>query len=178
MNLYNDKRLNILSEYEISMIWTPKVVFVNTENEETTKPDNSSKIILDRASSYELDKSDFHETAYFPGSENPLTYSRIFSLDFKCSFELQKFPFDIQTCEIVMSVTFKESIFVRLIPNKLHYTGPIEMLTYSIVDYSIGDGGSSPDTLVVTIQLKRMVSRHLLSTYLPSLCILIIAQVF
>ena len=79
MNLFKDKRLDILSEYDIIMIWTPKVVFVNTENEETTKPDNSSKIILDRISSYELDKSDFHETAYFPGSENPLTYSRKFS---------------------------------------------------------------------------------------------------
>ena len=31
-NLYKDKRLNMLSAHESSMIWTPKIVFINTEN--------------------------------------------------------------------------------------------------------------------------------------------------
>ena len=178
MNLYKDKSLNMLFGYEKSMIWTPEIIFVNTENEETTKADNSSKITIDKISSFELDELDLHETAYFPGSENPLTYSRIFSLDFKCSFELRRYPFDTQTCEIEMAVTFAESKFVRLIPSKLQYIGPVEMLTYSVVDFDIGVGDVPPASLKVTIQLKRMVSQHLLSTYLPSLCILVIAQVF
>ena len=42
MNLYNDKSLNILFSHEISMIWTPRIVFVNTENGESTTPDNKS----------------------------------------------------------------------------------------------------------------------------------------
>ena len=159
------------------MIWTPKVVFINTENYETTKPDNRSTI--DKKSNYEVDESDLHEIAYFSGSENPITYSRIFSLDFQCQFELERFPFDTQTCDIVMGVTYKEAKFVKMIPSKLDYRGPVEMLTYSVVDYDIIESETPPKgSLKVTIKLKRMVSRHLLSTYLPSLCILIIAQVF
>ena len=77
-----------------------------------------------------------------------------------------------------MASKFKESIVVKMIPNKVLYIGPVEMLTYFVVDYDIKEGESPPGSLKVTIQLKRMVSRHLLSTYLPSLCILIIAQVF
>ena len=178
MNLYKSKRLNILSGHESSMIWTPKIVFYNTEKGKTTKPDNRSMITIDRISPYELDESDLHETTYFAGSENPITYSRIYSLDFKCSFELHRYPFDTQTCDIVMAVTFKEAMFVKIIANKVLYKGPVEMLTYFVVDYDIGEAESPPGSLKVTIKLKRMVSRHLLSTYLPSLCILIIAQVF
>ena len=65
--------------------------------------------------------------------------------------------------------------FVRLIPDKLEYSGPIKMLTYTVVDYSMGE--SEHGSVVVTLKLKRMVSQRILSTYLPSLCILIIAQV-
>ena len=78
-----------------------------------------------------------------------------------------------------MGVTYKEAKFVKMIPIKLDYRGPVEMLTYSVVDYDIIESEAPPKgSLKVTIKLKRMVSRHLLSTYLPSLCILIIAQVF
>ena len=64
-----------------------------------------------------------------------------------------------------------------MIPNKLDYTGPVVMLTYYVVNYHMIESELPPKSLKVTIQLKRMVSQHLLSTYLPSLCILIIAQV-
>ena len=77
-----------------------------------------------------------------------------------------------------MGVKYKEAKFVKMIPNKLDYMGPVEMLTYYVVDYQMIESELPPKTLKVTIQLKRMVSQHLLSTYLPSLCILIIAQVF
>ena len=48
------------------------------------------------------------------------------------------------------------------------------MSTYTVKDYRIGIMEQSVE---VTIELKQLVSQHLLSTYLPSLCILIIAQV-
>ena len=107
----------------------PKIVFYKTENGKTTKPDNRSMITIDRISPYELNESDLRETAYFPGSENPITYSRIYSLDFKYSFELHRYPFDTQICEIVMVVTFKEAIFVKIMANKVLYKGPVKMLT-------------------------------------------------
>ena len=175
MNLFENKSLNFLFDFEIFKIWTPTLVFTNTENEEKTRMDNDSMILIDKLSNFEVDESDLHETTYFPGSENPLAYSRIYSLDFLCSFELQRYPFDTQTCKIDIMPTNKDQNFVRLIPDKLEYSGPIKMLTYTVVDYSMGE--SEHGSVVVTLKLKRMVSRQILSTYLPSLCILIIAQV-
>ena len=177
MSLYKDKRLNILSGSELAVIWSPTIVFVTTENGDKAKADNSSTIILDKISSYELDETDLHETAYFSGSETLLRFTKYLTLDFKCQFELERYPFDTQTCAIVIVAPFKEEVFVKLIPNMMLYTGPVEMITYYVVDYHIAEA-ERPGALVATIQLKRLVSRHLLSTYLPSLCILIITQVF
>ena len=98
MNLYKDKRLNILSGSEVAMIWSPTIVFVTTENGDKAKADNSSTIILDKISSYELDETDLHETAYFSGSETLLRFTKYLTLDFKCQFELERYPFDTQTC--------------------------------------------------------------------------------
>ena len=175
MHLLNNKSLNILIDDEISKIWTPTLVFKNTEQEEMTRFDNSSIILIEKATDFETDQSDLHETTYFPGSENPISYSRMYTTNFLCQFELQRYPFDTQTCEINIRPIKKELNFVKLIPSKLKYSGPKEMLTYSVIDYGIRE--SEHGSVVVTVKLKRMVSRHILSTYLPSLCILIIAQV-
>ena len=175
MHLLKNKSLNILSDDEISIIWTPLLVFKNTENEEMTKTDNKSMILIDRLSDHEIEESDLYESTYFSGSKNPITYSRIYSLDFLCKFELERFPFDTQICKIEIGPTNKELNFVKLNPKKFEYTGPLEMLTYTVLESQMME--SAPGSVTVTLKLKRMVSRHLLSTYLPSLCILIIAQV-
>ena len=132
-------------------------------------------ILIDKVSDFTTDQSDLYETTYFPGSENPILYSRTYALDFLCQFELQKYPFDTQTCRIIIGPRNKELNFVKLIPNKVSYKGPIKMMTYRVMDYDIGE--SEQGSVIITIRLKRMVSQHILSTYLPSLCILIIAQV-
>ena len=100
----------------------------------------------------------WNETSYFPGSENPITYSRTYTLNFLCIFELQRYPFDTQICKLKIGPTHKQLSFVKLIPDKLQYLRPVEMLTYSVVDYQIGE--SDHGLVVVTVWLKRMVSRY------------------
>ena len=68
--------------------------------------------------------------------------------------------------------------FVDLIPSHLNYSGPLDMAEFVIIDYDMFDMANSDDfDIKVQITMKRRISQHLLSTYLPSLCILIIAQV-
>ena len=40
----------MMLDHEIPMIWTPKLVFNNTGNEEMTNADNYSNILIDRIS--------------------------------------------------------------------------------------------------------------------------------
>ena len=121
-----------------------------------------------------LKETDPEETAYYEGVENPVTFSREYNQEFECDFELHNYPSDVQRCQIVLSPTEKDQFFINLLNENLVYSGPVQMLTYMVKEYRIEriDG-----SVKVSILLKRLISRHILSTYLPSLCILIIAQV-
>ena len=102
MHLLNNRSLNLLSANEIGNIWIPTMVFRNTEQEVKISADNDSMILIDKVTDFKTDRSDLYETAYFSGSENPISYSRKYTLDFLCQFELQQYPFDTLTCEILI----------------------------------------------------------------------------
>ena len=69
-------------------------------------------------------------------------------------------------------------IFIKLVPNLLNYAGPINLMQFTVLDWKIESGPDEADyDVVVTIVLKRRIEQQLLSTFLPSLCILILAQV-
>ena len=175
MNLMDNRGLNILTDSEINNIWVPELLFTNTaENFKTDKTDRKSIIRIEKQGRPFLKETDPEETAYYEGAENPVTFAREYNQEFACDFELHNYPFDVQICQIVLSPTEKDQFFIKLKDENLVYSGPVQMLTYMVKEYRIEriDG-----SVKATIQLKRLISRHLLSTYLPSLCILIIAQV-
>ena len=173
-DLHEKKSVNILNPSEISSIWLPRLIFKNTEKELETRIDNSTLITVERLTDFMLDPFAAHETAHFRGSGNPLSLSRIYTMDFLCRFQLQKYPFDTQTCKIVLSSVEKDLDFLNLGPSNITYSGPQNMMTYTVMKYNIKRQGK---LIVVTFKFKRIVSRHILSTFLPSVCILIIAQV-
>ena len=67
---------------------------------------------------------------------------------------------------------------MRFIPKYLEYTGPLGPAEFFIttIEMVATEEGEEGD-VKVQIFLKRRISKHMQSTYLPSLCILIIAQV-
>ena len=124
------------------------------------------------------EEHELHETAHYHGSENPLVYSRDFDLEFKCSFNITYFPFETQTCKIELKAGNKIRNFIYLVPEDFSFVGDDVLATFYVDDFWIEMDSSSSDVDVrVKIVLKRRLSQHLLGIYLPSLCIIIIAQV-
>ena len=178
-DLNNDMYLNIPSYDVIEKLWVPVIVFVNTKKKTQTTIDKKSRIVVEKKGKYFLSPlEDMEEIAYYKGSENPLRYRRDFYLRFNCLFNLQSYPFDSQLCTIRMRMQGKEDQFMRFIPKYLKYTGPLGLAEFFItnIDMVVADEGEEGD-VKVQIFLKRRISKHLQSIYLPSLCILIIAQV-
>ena len=153
MNLLDSAWFNILNTTEISKIWIPSMVFKNTADELKTIADNNSIIRVLKYGNHRKESLDFYETAYFKGSENPITFSRNYNQDFICIFDLHKYPFDIQTCFINIGTMDIDKVFMELIPEKLEYFGPVDMLTYMVKDYKIKESDGS---VLVEITLKRL----------------------
>ena len=68
--------------------------------------------------------------------------------------------------------------FVEFLPKQLKYTGPQLMAEFTIMKLDMKKTFGAEDfDIEVQIVMKRRITQHLLSTYLPSFCILCIAQV-
>ena len=97
--------------------WIPKFVFGNSELNLQIPIDSKAKVLVKRKGTQRMaDKYHLRETAYFLGSENPILLSRDFTLKFKCDFNLQYFPFDTQSCMILLNANNKVQNFVQLTP--------------------------------------------------------------
>ena len=178
-NLNDDKFLNIPDEDVINQLWVPVIIFDNTDDKYETPLDKKARIVVDKKGKYTLSPvTEMEEVAYYAGSENSIQYSRDFYQKFKCQFELRNYPFDKQICSFILKKPSKEEKFLLYIPRNVDYTGPLGMAEFVITKYDIiGQTEDNNADVEVRIFMKRRISKHILSTYLPSLCILIIAQV-
>ena len=100
-NLKRELYLNALTQDEINSLWLPLVVYLNTDQQETTRlgwvNEWSTYVNIKREgnftrSGYEV----LDETYLFKGDENSLVMTQSYTHDFQCVYHLQKYPFDTQ----------------------------------------------------------------------------------
>ena len=86
---------NDLSTEEAESIWYPSVFINNIEDSEKVKAtdiENHARVIPDQNFSYTY-KDNRH---FFKGSENKLTLTKQWTVEFVCHYELHWYPFDTQ----------------------------------------------------------------------------------
>ena len=99
-NLKMGLSVNILDVYEVQKIWTPSLVFENTEDREVTSLSFKSQVevrIMGNVNSSKIDVAD--EINISKGEENPFLWTEIYLKSLKCVFDLEMFPFDIQVTQ-------------------------------------------------------------------------------
>ena len=93
--------LNALSQDAIKTLWLTLVVYLNTDQQETTRlgwvNEWSTYVNIKREgnftrSGYEV----LDETYLFKGDENSLVMTQSYTHDFQCVYQLQRYPFDTQ----------------------------------------------------------------------------------
>ena len=178
-NLHENRFLNIPSQSDIRKLWVPFLIFDNTEDNSETVVDKKARIYVNRLGNYTLSSdNEMEETAYYKGSENSLRYFRTYYHRFKCKFQLHNYPFDTQTCKMFLRIPEKQQEFLNFIPGQLLYLGNHDIAEFFISHYEmVGTKVDSSSNIEISIVMKRRVPKHLLTIYMPSLCILIIAQV-
>ena len=119
-NLKTDTGLNALSPEEKQKIWVPSLVFANTENRLSTLVDKDSIVTISRTGNYTLPGTeDVENTHIFAGSENKITLSRFYNIRFLCYYSMQWYPFDVQTCSLLLKMKGKSGDFASLYTDQL-----------------------------------------------------------
>ena len=100
-NLKPKTYLNALSQDEIKTLWLPLVVYLNTDQQATTRlgccVEWSTDVNVKREGEptqggYQV----LDETYLFKGDENSLIMTQSYTHEFQCVYQLQKYPFDTQ----------------------------------------------------------------------------------
>ena len=90
--------MNALKQYEIERLWTPYVIYKNTENNDaTTTQDIFTSVTVTREGNFTRSPpSSIDEVEIFRGDENTLTMNQSYTKEFRCQYKFQFFPFDTQ----------------------------------------------------------------------------------
>ena len=98
-NLKDENSYNVLNDDEIQTIWTPYVIYENTDNDEAVTINEMVKttIFVRREGSFVRSGMDVvDEIEIYKGKENGLTMIQTYSKEFQCTYLIQWFPFDTQ----------------------------------------------------------------------------------
>ena len=98
-NLKKEVSFNLLSDEEIGRVWTPYLIYANTDNNEAATISDLIKttMAVTRESTFTRSGMDVvDEIEIFKGEENKITMNQTYSKEFQCTYLIQWFPFDTQ----------------------------------------------------------------------------------
>ena len=65
-----------------------------------------------------------------------ISVMKYFTIDFICNYNMDHYPFDIQECQGIVSITTESDFFVKLIAKDLMYKGPTNLMQYVLDNIS------------------------------------------
>ena len=130
------------------------------------------------------------EREIFKGSENTLTMTQTYTHRFQCQYRLGNYPFDtqvpqiyhttycknFQTCSIDMTVGKLDRPLMRLLPKELIMEQDPDMTLFQLIQWDLNFRNTRNQTegIWMKVVLKRKLMSEMMTTYLPSLLLLMI----
>ena len=179
VNFYNiktDENMNSLSLEEQMTIWTPTIVFWNTEEQLKTINDLNTFASVRRSGKGSLIAREVNEDIeVFKGSENEITISRIYSIKFFCEYQMHWYPFDQQTCLIEMLTDGVLDNYADLLPGVIEFSGKKELTQYFVKNFKMRNGRiKSKATVVISVTLGRRLLGTFLTIFFPTILLNVI----
>ncbi|KAK4315441.1 hypothetical protein Pmani_013358 [Petrolisthes manimaculis] len=178
-NLKSASRLNQVPVTDHYKLWTPTLTLVNVRGTERTRVDEEAVITVHRRGvPIDQDLSLPEDVDIYQGAENHLSVDRKYTSQFLCDLNLQLYPFDTQHCLLYMQVLSAATDFVLLDMNGsfVTYEGAIHLIEYTVISVSLQTNNSNiMGEAEVSVELQRRVGYPVISIYVPTVILLILA---
>ena len=175
-NIKTNEVLNSLTFDEQLILWTPTIVFWNTEKQlKTTNDENSFASIKKAGEGSIIDRTVDEDIEVYSGEENDITFSRVYSIEFYCEYQMAWYPFDIQTCTMEMVFDGVLDNYADLLSGVLKFSGEKELTQYFVQDYQISQEKIQDMTaVVVSVTLGRRLLGTFLTVFFPTILLNVI----
>ena len=162
---------NLIPNEKRNLIWTPlrDLVQVNAIIGER-KMENNPDMSVYATTAEKSDVSQPIENRQFNGSDNPISLTLRMKTKYSCTFDVKKFPFDGQQCELIMKINQRTRKRTRFIANGyIDYRGETIVDQFKIGDIR-GDVTNSNDStkFTVIIPMSRIPTNQFLNTFFPT----------
>ena len=177
-HLKTNPALNVLWERTHEPLWYPKLRFENADKSRSNAAYyHTWRVLRDSQITPILEYPGTEKVANkFRGSDHMLMYKVEFLYHMRCVFDLEGFPFDKQTCRLNMKLPEDYTDFVKVWARRIEYDmndNKHELTEYSaekILFCSQANGAR----LVVEIVFGRPLLGNILTTFLPTLLLLVV----
>ena len=123
-NIQNETELNAINPEDRSLLWKPWTIFENIEDQGKYGPTDQDQVWTVMPNSdysfVQAEKSSLHNTYFFDGASNMISYEISYTVEWLCDFQMEWFPFDTQSCTMEF---LQAENSVRLIPEAVDYLG-------------------------------------------------------
>ena len=111
----------------------------------------------------------------FTGSDNSITISRVYSIQFYCEYQMAWYPFDQQVCHVEMLMDGVLYNYADLLSGNLDFSGPKELTQYFIKNFVIKKQKiKTKEGVVVSITLGRRLLGTFLTIFFPTILLNVI----
>ncbi|XP_064089932.1 uncharacterized protein LOC135203933 [Macrobrachium nipponense] len=179
LNLKVSNTLNILEDEVMSSLWTPEVSFINTNDNHHTRVDSDTTMMIDRrAETRTRDETAPEEVDVYPGTVNTLSIRRKYGTVYKCDFNLELYPFDVQQCSMHLRITSASKSFLIFDPanSSVKYSGEAILREYRVGALElIHDATGAFGEVRVRVPLIRLYGYAILNIYVPTVVLLVVS---
>ena len=177
-NIKTDEKMNSLTLTEQLSLWTPTIVFWNTKEQLRTLNDKNTFASIRRDGNGSIIEKEINEDIeVYPGSQNVITVSRVYSIKFFCEYDMRWYPFDEQTCNIDMVMDGVLDNYADLINDNLIFSGAKELTQYYVKKFTMKQGKiNSKGSVIVSITLGRRLLGTFLTVYFPTILLNVIGH--
>jgi len=170
---------NLLDMMDIHKIWTPQVIIENSLDKHRIMAGEGkswSMMVLRLGNRTLAPLAEIDEDYLYSGSENSFMFTTFTTVTMKCDFDLKMYPFDIQKCPIQIGVPedYFEAYTIQL--NMAPKVDNGLLLQYEYLDEEHTALKEPMKSIEIKLRLRRLFSYHITNTYIPTKCLMIIAQ--
>ena len=168
LHLQKDQDLNVLWEKSHEQIWYPEIRFDNIDPSKENKERHLLYTILRdlNVSPTVHNPGTTNATNEFNGSDHKIVRTEEYTYYWRCVYNLKWYPFDLQTCNMLMNLPKHYSFIVRLNPESIAYnTGNKNELTEYSVDKILFCSQENGTKLIFEVCYFKCVLFFLLTRY-------------